>query len=511
MWHGSLMTVGIFTMVTGAWLALFQTDLKRILAYTTVSSLGLFVTLIGVGTAAALQGCMVFLLAHSMYKGGLFLVAGIIDHGAGTRNAQDLGQLRKAMPITCAAALLLFLSNAGAPPFLGFIGKEMLLDAAIQSPFPALLVPAAVWTSLASIAMAGVVALRPFWRTDSQLPTKPHEAPLGMWLCPMILGFLGLLLGWAPHMMHAWIVVPAVLASFGSAVAIAVPQWHGFDLKVLLSVLAFVLGGILYWRWDSVRALSDGVVLPRKLGPGALYECSLDLLERFARVQTQLFQSGSLNSYLLMIIGTSTVLLAWALARDGLAISGLKLDRWTNTRPHEIVIALVLVGATIAAVRARSRLVAVVALGGVGYGVALIFLLFSAPDLAMTQFAVETLSVILLVLVLLKLPRYQTFSSTSERFRDAFVALSSGAITTILVLAVTAFERKSRLIEYFAENSLILAKGRNVVNVILVDFRGLDTLGEITVLSAAAVGVYALIKLRYGGVVKDCGAASDPS
>ncbi len=511
LWQGSLMALGTTTMVTGAWLAVFQTDLKRILAYTTVSSLGLFVSLIGVGTALAFEGCMVSLLAHSIYKGGLFLVAGIIDHGTGTRNAQELGRLCRAMPITSAAALLLFLSNAGAPPFLGFLGKEILLDTSIQGPFPRLLVPAAVWASLASIAMAGIVGLRPFWRSDSHLREEPHEACFDMWMGPMTLGILGLLLGWTPHAMHALIIVPAVSACLGQAVSIAVPQWHGFDLKVLLSVLAFVLGGMLLWKWDTVKALSDGVTLPRKVGPGALYDRSLRLLECFARVQTRFFQSGSLNRYLLMIVGTSTALLVWALARDGLGMSALNLERWTNTRLYEIIIAMVLLGATAVVVRASSRLVAIVALGGVGYGVALIFLLFSAPDLAMTQFAVETLSVILLVLVLLKLPRYQTFSTRPQRFRDAVVSLSGGAVITLLVLAVTALDRKSTLVEYFAENSLILAKGRNVVNVILVDFRGFDTLGEITVLGAAAVGVYALIKLRPGGAGQASGSTSDPS
>ena len=495
-WQGALMAMGAATMVLGPWLAVFQTDLKRILAYTTVSSLGLFILLIGMGTAAALQACMVFLLAHSMYKGGLFLVAGIIDHGAGTRNAMDLGQLRRAMPITCAAALLLFFSNAGVPPFLGFLGKEMFLESALDAPFPRLLASAVVWTSLASVAMAGIVGLRPFFRSRSRLRKEPHEAPFGMWMGPLILGSLGLFLGSAPQFVQAPIIAPAVWASLGQTVSVQLPPWHGLDLKVLLSFLALVLGGILFWKWDTVRESLANLDFSRKYGPAALYDASLRVLESFAHVQTRFFQSGYLNRYLLMVIGTSSGFLAWSLARDGLDIPGLKLERWTNTRLHEIIIALVLLGATFVVVRASSPLVAIVALGVVGYGVALVFLLFSAPDLAMTQFAIETLSVILLVLVLLKLPRYKAFSTISERFRDALVALSGGAVTTILVIAVTASERKSKLVDYFAENSLILAKGRNVVNVILVDFRGFDTLGEITVLSAAAIGVYALIKLR---------------
>ena len=229
------------------------------------------------------------------------------------------------------------------------------------------------------------------------------------------------------------------------------------------------------------------------LGPARWYHLGLDGLNWITRNVTQTLQSGYLRVYILVIIVTTIGLAGYTLL-SRVELNGL--SGWSEIQFHEWVIALLILCGTLGAVTSPSRLAAVASLGVVGYGVALIFVLYSAPDLAITQFAIETLTVILFVLVIYRLPRFDKLSNITVRLRDLIVALSAGVLMTGLVLAVTSTQFQSRLTPYFAENSVPLAKGRNIVNVILVDFRALDTLGEITVLAVAAIGVFGLLKLR---------------
>jgi multicomponent Na+:H+ antiporter subunit A len=496
LWHHSLTVLGATTMAMGAWLALFQTDLKRILAHSTVSALGILILLVGIGTEISLQACMVFLAAHGMYKGALFLAAGIIDHETGTRDVERLGRLGKAMPLTFAATMLAALSSAGIPPFLGYLGKETLYAATLATAASTFLTALTVLASISLVSVAAIIALRPFLRSEAALPRHPHDPPLEMWLGPLLLGAFGLLSGLAPALLNRLLFAPAVSAVLGKAPETQLALWHGLDLKVLLSLTALLGGGLVFRRWGAVRRLPSGLFHPVRWGPSRWYEAGIMGLEAFAAAQTRFVQSGHLQRYLLTVIVAAAGLLAWSLAMGNFGIHDLDLERWTNVRTYEAVIAAVIIMATLIVVKSHSRLEAVVALGVVGYGTALTFLVFSAPDLAMTQFAIETLSVILLVLVLFKLPRYRKISTNRERVRDGLVAVAAGAIMTLLVLIVTSEDRTARLVSYFAENSFLQAKGRNVVNVILVDFRGFDTLGEITVLSIAAIGVYALVRLK---------------
>lgn len=496
LWHHALTVLGAVTMALGGWLALFQTDLKRILAQSTVSALGILILLVGIGTEESLTGCMVFLMAHGMYKGALFLSAGIIDHETGTRDVERLGRLRKAMPVTFAATFLAALSSAGIPPFPGYLAKETLYAATLSTAAPTVLTALTVLASISLVAVAAIVTLRPFLRNEAALPRPPHEPPLEMWLGPLILGAFGFLSGLAPALLNERLFAPAVSAVLGRTPETHLTLWHGLDLKVLLSFTALLGGGLVYGQWGVVRRLPRVLFHLARWGPGRGYEASLIGLEVFAAAQTRFIQSGHLQRYLLTVIVAAVGLLAWSLAMGNFGIHDLDLERWTDVRTYEPVISAVIIVATLIVVKSTSRLEAVVALGVVGYGVALTFLVFSAPDLAMTQFAIETLSVVLLVLVLFKLPRYRKISTNRERLRDGLVAVAAGAIMALLVLIVTSEDRTARLVSYFAENSFLQAKGRNVVNVILVDFRGFDTLGEITVLSIAAIGVYALVRLR---------------
>ncbi len=501
-WHYLVTLAGTTTMLAGALVAFWQTDLKRILAYSTLSALGALVMLMGLDTALSVKAGIVFLVAHALYKGALFQVAGTIDHETGTRDTKLLGGLAKAMPITAVAAGLAALSMAGLPPLLGFINKELLYEANIQAPRAALVITVAgVASNVLLVALAGIVGIRPFFARKKATPKEPHEAPVSLWLGPVVLAALGLIIGLFPETVATVFLSPAVSAVRGEPTVVELKLWHGLNPVLLLSVVTLALGVGLYAARDLLHrgvaqlgpTARSALAFLGRWGPEGWYGLSIKGLNAVARAQTRVLQSGYLRYYLMIIIATTVGLAGYTLIGSGLP---RRPDGGGQVRIYEWLEAGVILLAALAAVLSPSRLAAVAALGVVGYNIALIYVLFGAPDLAMTQFALETLTVILFVLVLYRLPRFATLSSRGTRVRDALIALTAGGLMTILVLAVTAVPLESRLTPWFAANSLPLAYGRNLVNVILVDFRGLDTLGEITVLAAAAIGVYALLKLR---------------
>jgi multicomponent Na+:H+ antiporter subunit A len=271
--------------------------------------------------------------------------------------------------------------------------------------------------------------------------------------------------------------------------------WHGITPMLMLSLVTIGTGILLYLAQNRIRNLIQRLDFGARIGPAKLYQASLQGLDRLSEFQTRYVQNGSLPNYLLTVVVFAVFLIGYALLR-GTNWPNLFASWRGDLRLYEIFFPVIILVATVAVVRAKSRLAAVAALGAVGFSVAMIFILYGAPDLAMTQFAIETLTVILLVLVLYRLPRFTSYSRPSSRLRDAVVAIFAGAMMTLLVLAVTSTPLVSRISPYFSENSYLLAKGRNIVNVILVDFRGIDTLGEITVLAVAAMGVFALMKLK---------------
>ena len=499
-WHYLVTGAGTVTMLLGAALALRKTDLKRILAYSTVSTLGALVLLLGLDTTLSVKAAMLFLLVHALYKGALFLVAGAVDHETGTRDIGRLGGLAKAMPITAAAAVLAALSMAGLPPMLGFINKELLYEAKMQAPRAAILITSAgVLANVLLVAVAGIVGLRPFFGRRRETPKKPHEAPLALWLGPVVLGVVGLLNGLLPENIPSALISAAASAVRATPTQVELALWHGLNPVLLLSVLTVTAGAAVYagHGWANRRASQSRpyASLSRAVadwGPRRLYELGLDGLNWVAYNQTRVLQSGYLRYYLIAILVTVIGLTGYTLAsRAGLSAPPALL---ADVRFYEVVLGLLILGAALAVTVASSRLTAIAALGVVGYGVALIYTLFGAPDLAITQFIIETMMVILFVLVLYRLPMFAQLSSARARVRDAVISLAAGALMTLLVLTTISLPADSRLSPFFAENSALLAKGRNIVNVILVDFRGLDTLGEITVLSVAAIGVFALLK-----------------
>lgn len=491
-WTVAVGGIGATTMLVGGLLALYQTDLKRVLAYTTVSALGTLTLLIGLGSPDAIKAMVVFLLAHALYKGALFMVAGAIDHETATRNVEKLGGLRRAMPITAGIAILAAVSLSGFGPVLSFIAKELLFEAVLHVERIGIVLGAvAVLASALFVTEALIVTIRPFFGVLRATPKTPHEAPSSMWLGPALLAVAGLVIGLSPVIV-ARLATATSSAILNTPTAVDLALWHGFNLALGMTVMSVLLGIALYRAWVLLRRTTP--LVERVLGfwPSDAYRYILDGINRLSRNVTRVLQSGYLRQYMFIILlATVGFVGATLVAKNGLPYA----LTWTEIRFYEAVLAALMLLAAIYALFAPGRLSAVASMGIVGYGVALIYILYGAPDLAMTQILVETLTVLLFVLAFYHLPRINSFSSRATRVRDALIAVGMGGLMTALVLATTATPPQSRLADFFAENSKTIAHGSNIVNVILVDFRGLDTLGEVTVLSIAAFGVYALLKL----------------
>lgn len=494
-WLLIVTAAGVLTMLTGAVMAFLFTDLKRVLAYSTISALGTLVFLLGLGTPAAANAAIVFLLAHALYKAALFMVAGIIDHQTGTREVPELGGLRAAMPVTAGVALVAAVSLAGFGPVLSFIGKEMLLEAVFASGrMSGLLAFAALLSAALLTAVAAMVAIRPFYGKRRDTPVSPKEAGAGLLAGPLLLAVTGVFLGIIPGGATHSLIGPAAASVTGVPEELHLALWHGLNLPLMLSAASVVTGILLFLMWQRLRTYSTRLSPLFRVTPSSLYDRSVPALNALARWQTRLLQNGYLRVYLLVTFSTILGLIGLIHFREGLP--PISFHDWADVRFYEVVVAAMILLGAFAAVRSESRLGAVAALGVVGYSVAFMYINFSAPDLAMTQFVIETLTVVIFVLVLYHLPRYAKLSSTRARLRDAAISVAVGALVTFLVLAVTYTEATSEVSRFYAENSVSGGHGRNVVNVILVDFRALDTLGEITVLAIAAIGVFALLKLR---------------
>jgi multicomponent Na+:H+ antiporter subunit A len=501
-WRWSVTLVGLATMLTGAAMALPQRDLKKILAYSTVAVLGILTLLLGVGTELAIKSAVVFLVAHALYKAALFMVAGNVDHETGTRDTSLLGGLRRVMPWTAAAGLLAALSKAGAPPLFGFIGKELVYKTKLDlETFAAWLVIAAVLVNVALVATALMVSVRPFWGALRTTPQKPHEAPLSMLLGPVVLAAAGVWIGGVSRgFFDAALGSGAATAIAGRTVVMELKLWHGVDTNALLvmalSLLTLAAGGGLYRI--SRRGVTTSARLIERLaawGPERVFEQTMAALPGVAGYLTRRLQSGLLRNYLLITIvvavaATGPPLVRWIFATPEVAL--------TPAAPFDLLLATLLAGGGLAAVLLRSRLASVAAIGVTGLAMALVFVLYSAPDLAMTQVMVETLSVIVLVLVFARLPRLVRRSRSVQRIRDLVLAGALGLAMALMVLASASVELDSPASSYYRSASVPDAKGRNVVNVILVDFRALDTLGEIAVVGVAGLGVAALIGWRFG-------------
>ncbi len=497
-WMWTLTIFGAVTAVYASILSLRQTDLKQALAYTTLMALGTLTLFLGQESGYAMTAFATFLVVHSLYKAALFLVVGCIDKSTGTREADILGGLGRVMPLTALAAALAALSMAGFPPFLGFIGKELKYAGALAVASEPVFVAGAVLLSNAlMVAVAGVVAFRPFWRqAEGQLPKSPAEAPWQMLAGPLLLAVLGAAFGLNPDLLQTALVNPTVKSLTGSiGEAKELKLWAGVNMPLILSLATFALGLAFYALHRRLRpALGQIFAGLPSLDRG--WDGFLGGLKALAGWQTRLIQTGRLTSYLaatftVIGLGLAATLL---LRGPGMATPDLADLRW---KPATIAV-LILAGTVLTTVTG-SRIAAVAGLGVVGIGTALVFIVYSAPDVAITQLLVETLVVVLVAVVMLRLPVLP-----ERRFRpgNAVIAALVGGAVALTLLAVLADPLDRRLTAFFEAASWPEAYGRNIVNVILVDFRALDTFGEVAVVVIAALSAYALLRTTRKGADK---------
>lgn len=497
-WFALLASVGTLTMLIGAVLALRSTDLKRVLAYSTIAMLGMLTYLLGAGTERSIAAAMVLLLAHALYKGALFLGAGAVDHEAGSRDVRQLGGLARCMPMTATAATLAAASMAGLPPLLGFAYKEMTYAASLELEMaPVLLTSAAVLSNALTVIAAGIVAVRPFW--GSRMRDTVHEAPVAMWLPPALLAGAGLLLGLFPGPVTRLVIDPAIAAIVGQPAAAQVSTVPHWNIELLLSVVTIATGVLGYLCWDRLRTWLAMIDRASDYGPEHAYHAAVKALQRIAVMQTRALQHGYLRYYLLTVFATYLLLTAGAMLVHG--VPAALPDALPSAALYEWLLLVLLVAAAIAAILTGSRLVAIMALAVLGFGIALLFLIYGAIDLAMTQFLVETLIIVILLQVMRRLPPIGPPTRHTGRPRVHALALSIafGLLVTVLLIAVIQQPFDDSISDYYARASVPEGHGRNVVNVILVDFRGLDTMGEISVIATAALGAWALLRARAGG------------
>ena len=514
-WETILPVFGGATLITGTVIGLRQTDLKLILAYTTVPSLGLLVMLTGFGSPHAIEAAVLYLIAHSLFKGALFMLAGAVDHEAGTRDVTRLGGLAKAMPITFAAALLAALSMGGLPPFAGFLAKEEIYAALAGANARAIAFTlVAVIGNALMFALAFAVALKPFIGEKKPLPgphaghdgtheedpdaaphASIHEAPWPLLTGPVILALAGVAAGLFAPLFHALISSPMASAVAGEPRLVDIGPVPHMSLPFILSLATIALGIVVYLALSPARAAAASALESIGWGPDEGFDQAMRGLNRVAFRLTGILQSGRLETYVRVTL--LVVVLAFLLP---LSLFGEwpGLPHWPADMPADevIIFAIAIIGlATV--VLTPDRLTAIVSLGIQGFAVAMIFLIYGAPDLAFTQFMVETLAVVILALVMTRLDlKPHDRRKPVRRLVDAAIALSAGLGFTALLLRAVEGPFDDRLTAFFNSFSKTVAHGANVVNVIIVDFRGTDTLGEIAVVVITGLAILALIRIR---------------
>jgi multicomponent Na+:H+ antiporter subunit A len=494
-WIATLTVTGAVTALWGSFSSLGQDDLKKILAYTTLMALGMLTMFLASDTEEALVAALTFLVVHSLYKSALFLIAGIIDHQCATRDLDSLGGLARTMPFTAFACFAAALSMAGFPLFFGFVGKEIMYKGALVHEAPVWLAAGtALFANSLMTTVSGLLAVKPFLGKPADTPKPPHEAPFSMWIGPCVLGGLGIAFGIVPWVVSRYLVTPAFSTIHGPSGPVHLALFHGINTPLVLSAATLAIGISLYHLMKFLRPGLKTLTLCFPLNASAGYDRFMTGIARFAQYITEIIQSGSLNRYLLTITtvyllavgGTLVLKNAWILP-----------DRPVPVFYQEWLLAAMVAAGSAVPVFTRSRLTAVCALGAAGAGVALLFLVFGAPDVALTQLLVETLTVIIVSIVMLRLPSLRCDACLPRRTkaRDGLLSLGIGATVTMLLWGATEGDIDRFISTFYESNSYIAAHGRNIVNVILVDFRGLDTMGEITVVAIAAFAGYGLIKL----------------
>lgn len=496
LWFFLVSGVGVITLVFAAYNALFKDDLKGLLAYSTISHLGLITMLFGLGTPLGAVAGVFHIINHATFKASLFMAAGIIDHETGTRDLRLLGGLRHYMPITMVLAVVAASAMAGVPLLNGFLSKEMFFTEVVME---ADRFGAAGWLLPALATLGGVLSVAYsirfaygvfFGKLTGELPKKPHEPPRYMRVPVEILVGLCIIVGVVPALtVGGLLAVAAGGVLLGELPEYHLAIWHGFNVPLLMSFIALVAGAIAYLKRESLQQLHHAV-FPDFTGKG-VFDQVIALLLKAAGYVTDFMDNSSLQRNVAWVF-TAVIVVGFA----GVLTGGYSLGSLPETPADPVVwlfwgLMLTAVIATVAF--HRNRLFALISVGVIGLLVALAFLYISAPDLALTQLSVEVVTTVLMLLALNLLPRETPRESTGgRRVRDTLLAVGGGTGIAAVTYAVITRPLES-ISSYHLAQSVPGGGGHNVVNVILVDFRGFDTFGEITVLGIAAVGVFALL------------------
>lgn len=497
-WTLTLSIVGGITMLYAAFQIFFKTDLKNILAYSTIAALGMLVFLTGLGTKAALLAAVFFIIIHALYKACLFLIVGIIDYSTGSRDVTKLYGLSKFLFPAAIAGFIAALSNGGIPPSFGFVGKDLTYLATLGFSAPSsILLTSVVLISNSILLYAGyLVGVKPFFKKipEGRQAVKAKKVSPVLWLPAMILSLGSLVFGIFPNLIHQSVLHAAFGAVSKSFTYIHISLWPGFTLVLWLSLLTIALGIVLCFAVKPSLKREQFSLSKEKYSPKGIFEFFSNLYFSFSKMITNILQNGNMRSYIRMITIACVVLVAFAM---NFSWSFNPKTILTPIGLMEVVILAVLCVGIFKAVYTKSRLTAIVSMSIVGYTICLTYVYFSAPDLAMTQFSIDTLTVILFVLILHKLPKYvDPPASLTSRWRDGILSGIFGLLIMWVALEALQIPKNQEVSDFYAENAYKLAKGKNVVNVILVDFRGFDTFMEITVLTIAAIGVFSLTRLK---------------
>ena len=489
-WQVLLVGFGGATMLVAAVQSLRVAAFKAILAQTTIAALGTLVLLVGLDDPVASVATVGFFLSHALYKAALFFAAGNAIHATGEDRLSAMGGLYRAMPVTAIAAVVACLSMAGLPPFIGFIAKELLFEAKLAAGTAAV-IGLAVIVNAVLVAVAANVALRPFFIGPQRPATLLHGETPGLAGPPVLLAVLGTVLGLLPGLASSAILEDAVSAAAGEPIAVDLKLWHGITPYLGLSVLAVMIGGLVAWKWDRLH----GWLAPRRMPTAIHAERLSDRIAGgtlgFGRALTARLQNGSLRSYAWVPMVAFALVLLVPLVTSPIAFPVLDVTE----RPYLLAIVAILVAGSFVAATARSFLTVLIAIGLVGYALGVVFLKKGAPDLAFTQFAVETVFVVVATAVLVRVPLgVPEPRDGGQRRADGILAVSVGVLATLGALAMMGEPFDPRVSDYFREVSLSEAFGRNVVNVVIVDFRALDTLGEIAVVALAALAAFGLMR-----------------
>ncbi|MEJ5168757.1 MAG: hydrogen gas-evolving membrane-bound hydrogenase subunit E, partial [Arcobacteraceae bacterium] len=494
-WTAIVPTIGMLTLLVGSFFAMFKDDLKGLLAYSTISHLGLIVLLLGFSTPLATVAAIFHIINHATFKASLFMVAGIIDHETGTRDMKKLNGLWFFMPHTATLAMIAASAMAGVPLLNGFLSKEMFFDRALQDS-PVLGVVEPILATVAGI-FAVAYSIRfihdVFFNGDGKnLPKEPHEPPRFMKIPIDLLVIACFAVGTLPMFTIAPMLAVAVTDTLQAPLPeYSLAVWHGFNLPLMMSFIAFFGGIFVYYNREVLFKWYDKNL--SRIDARVPYNKTIDSIFKFAEYITSKFDVNSMQNMIMWFIMTALFFGLVGFTSFDAPILGTReflAPDWIT-----IITALILVAGVVTTVALHhNRFIALITIGIIGLIVSLAFIKFSAPDLALTQLSVEVVTIILILLALYYLPQYTPKeSSKAKLYRDGFIASISGIFIFILTMAVLSREY-APIGTYFLENSLSGGGGTNVVNVILVDFRGFDTLGEITVLAIAGIGIFAMIQ-----------------